>query len=323
MIFAFVATAVLCAGCSDGMEPEGGESPGRAIGFSCATVESRAQETGAGNMASFRVSAVWKRGANDYVPYYMDEQLVKKDDYGVWTYSPVCYMPSRGAVNFFAYSPADALVSDFSIGSASYDRVSLTYDVTTDIQRQQDFMVAEAFDQTASSISLDFRHVLASVRVEALNVLGEAYVCRVREVKLLNLFRQGTLNGVAMDAGDGLKVMNWYWDVDSYVPKATYTIALDGYVDIPGDGTYYPVSDPAAGPLMVLPQTAELSNETNPDMFGTASFVAVTYDIFDNTDLTLIEEGRTLYMPLADPDVPGSGFRFRMGERYVLRLVLS
>lgn len=313
-ILSLAVAFALWTSCSDKLEF--GEDPRRAIGFSCETVIQRAQEATAANMTSFRVSAVWAKAANDYVDGYMDGQLVEKNESGVWTYSPVKYMPADGSVDFFAYSPANAPVSGFSISGSTHDRVSLMYDVTTDPVVQHDFMVGEALEQTGSSVFLNFRHALSSIRVEAQSVMPN-FSFRVREVKLINLYRQGTLTGVTSSGPN--KTTTWAWGEQSI--KTTYTFKQNGPIDISENVVL--ISDPTS-PLMILPQVAEKGSTTvDPDNIGSGTYLAVTYDLLDDSLTPILEHSVTDYIPLADPLYPANDFSFEMNKKYVFRINLK
>lgn len=291
-ILILTAAAVLWTGC-DRFEPA--EDTGRAIRFTTSEAESRVQETTASSIASFRVSAVWKKAPGDYVTGYMDGQAVEKGGNNEWIYSPVMYMPTYGSVNFFAYSPANAAVGDFIISGAAHDQVGIMYDVTTDYATQHDFMVASAVEETTTPVSLEFKHVLSSIKVEA-KCAQAGYKLRIYEVKLLNLRRQGILMGTTSGSP---ATTEWSWSV--LPARANYTIAQSGsYVEASTD--FVPVSDPAAGPLMILPQTS-----------AGDVFVQVTYDVYDMVG-NPIERNHIDAIPF--------GIDCKIGEKYVLRLNL-
>lgn len=293
-LLTLVTMAVLWTACSDKIVS--GEDSGRAIGFSCGTLMSRARETTTDNINSFRVSAVWKKDASNYVDNYMDAQSVEKNAENVWTYSPVRNIPSYGTVDFFAYSPADASVSKFTISGTTHDRLSLTYDVTTDHVKQHDFMVAEALEVNTASVHLYFRHTLSLIRVAAKSIT-EAYTFRITEVKLHNIYRQGVLTGET-SASPG-KTTTWTWS-NQAIPT-TYTIIQDSPVDAVS-GSYTPIPDSGTGPLMILPQTV-----------GTDAFVRVAYEVYDNGSNKLKDV--TTDFPL--------DLTFGMGQQYVLNINLS
>lgn len=316
-ILALAAAAVLWTGCDDGVELA--DTHRTAISFACDTEKTRVQETTVVNLMSFRVSAVLNRTAMGwgYNDKFMDGQAVEKDANENWIYSPVCYMPTDGStVDFFAYAPANAAVSGFSVDGDNHDQVSFSYDVTTDAGAQYDFMVADALGKTASPILLEFKHVLASVKVEAKN--SSPYTLRVREVKLLNICRKGVLRSHTSDAGS--RTTSWAWD--ELTDPSTYTVAQDGVVVLEVSDAYVPVSDDVAGPLMILPQTVERGGAViNPDDIGTAAYVVATFDVFDGSDP--VERNAVSYIPITNPDVPGDRLTFEIGQKYVLRIELE
>lgn len=335
-ILALAAATALWTGCSEASDP--GLESGSGIRFSCGA-ESRVQETTAGDISSFRVSAVWTKAPGNYVHNYMTGQLVEKNGSGDWVYSPIRTMPSYGAIDFFAYSPANASVSDFTIGGPAHDQVSMTYSLTNDPEAQQDFMVAQSLEATTPSVYLNFQHMLSSVRVKARSV-SAGLACRIREVRLLNFFRQGRLDGITSTSP---KMTVWKWDTDPGLhSKSTYTIAQPGAVDVVD--AYLDISDLAAGPLMILPQTVNIGDETNvveagdigvgvgkfpawmlgmPKDVETSAYVAVTYDVWTDDMSTLKEKDVTTYIHLSDPLIPGGKLSFVPGKRYVFRIDLK
>lgn len=331
-ILALSAASVLWTGCS---EDAAGENHGRMIDFSCTDTKSRVPETDADNMSSFRVSAVWTKSPGVYVPTFMDEQAVEKNPDNVWEYSPVCYMPSAGTVDFFAYSPADAAVSGFGFNGTPYNQVGLTYEVTTDPAAQHDFMVAATIGQTETPVPLEFRHMLSSVSVKVRN-MEQAFICRVYKVELLNLFRRGTLTGVA---DKGLKTTEWTWSGQSGL--TSYTITGSTPIDIGGNLEPIPIPGPSATPLMILPQPVgkgdkdDVVKETNiaggefpawmlgmPKDVLTKFYVAVTYELFDASD-SVTGHSTTVYLPLADPDDANKQFVFVPGTKYAFNIDLK
>ncbi|MDH6304946.1 hypothetical protein M2459_001683 [Parabacteroides sp. PF5-5] len=299
ILLAIVVSATLWTGCTNDMEDN--IPSGQAISFSCDAMQTRAQETTASNIATFRVSAVWAKAPGNYVADFMDRQSVEKNAGGAWVYSPILYMPSYGTVNFFAYSPANASVNDFQIGGA-YDRVRIDYDVTTDLMTQHDFMVAKAPQQTTVPIRLEFQHVLSSVNVEARNSNSPGYIFRIREVTLLNLCRQGILIGSTTE--------DWMWEAQR--TRTNYAIALNSSVDIPFGSSFTAVSNPAVGPLMVLPQT------------GTDFKVAITYDVLENSaEEKVVAKGLTKETPIHHPNDASADFTFEMGQKYTFRINLE
>lgn len=333
-ILLFFASSALWTGCDGKAEPAPVEPAGRAIGFSCGAEKSRAQiVSSAADINNFRVWAGWTKGNGHYTGDYMDGQLVKRE--GVeWIYSPVVYIPTDGSVDFFAYSPADAAASRIDDGKDP-DLVSFTYDVTTDLASQHDFMVAGTLDKTTSSVHLYFQHMLSSVRVEARSATNGVSV-RVYEVRLLNLCRQGVLTG---EISGTPRAANWSWS--GWSKPAAYTIPQNVPVDV-GD-TYTPIPDPDAdpdaagsGPVMILPQTVLRGNKNDligvgdigtgdgkypewmldmPKDIGTRFYIAVTYEPFDLNGSMTKGVHLTAYQSLS-----GAQFVFAPGGNYLLHV---
>lgn len=301
MIFALAAAAVLWAGCSDKADSE--DNRQNAIGFSCNTAKSRVTETTTATISSFRVSAVWARNNGTYIDDFMAEQLVKKES-GSWVYSPVQYMPTDGSkIDFFAYSPANATISDFAIGGTNHDEVTLTYDVTTDLAAQQDFMVASALEKTSSPIELQFEHALSSVRIEA--KCAEQYVyCNVLSLKWVDLPREGVLTGTCSGTP---KQMSWSWSLPATPRLANYEFPLyeenghaDNGVEITSNA-FTRVTDPN-NQLVLIP------HNTNESYSG----ILVTLDYGDDSGGDF-KYNKETFIGLSD-------MVFEMGVKYVLRI---
>lgn len=305
MIFALAAAAVLWAGCSDKADSE--DNRQNAIGFSCNTAKSRVTETTTATISSFRVSAVWARNNGTYIDDFMAEQLVKKES-GSWVYSPVQYMPTDGSkIDFFAYSPANATISDFAIGGTNHDEVTLTYDVTTDLAAQQDFMVASALEKTSSPIELQFEHALSSVRIEAKCAERYAY-CNLRSIKWMELPREGILTGTCSGTP---KQMTWEWSLPAAPRRdATYDIPLydgSGYVPYSIEVTpniFTPVTD-SNNPFVIIPQSVSESY-THFQVLFDATYEDGSYRNDIMTHITLPYD-----------------MVFEMGVKYVIRIQID
>lgn len=288
-ILILIAAVILWTGCTNEIETDI-PSSGQVIDFSCDALQSRAQETTSGTIESFRVTAIWAKNASEQPPL-MNGQFVEKRD-GYWTYSPVLYMPGYGTVDFFAYSPANASVSGLSgVGSST---ISLEYDVTTDPLRQQDLMIADALEQTSSPISLNFQHMLSSVKVEAQSI-SAGYSFLIHKVQLLDICRQGTLVGTTSGSP---KNTTWDWTAQSY--EADYTVYQNGYIKATTTAT--PITDTTVGPLMLLPQ------------YLFEKYLYVKYDVINSTGN--IESTEHV-------DAFPFTLNLEKGRRYTLRLQLS
>lgn len=153
-----------------------------AIGFQTSDTMLRASEVNDDNILDFRVWSVWTRNASPII--YMDGVKVEREDNtSVWTYSPIFYWPTEGHLDFYAYSPAS------SSGVISFDAHNgeLEYDVTTDLARQEDFVIASMFSPAKNTpVKFKFEHILSKVRFEI-----ENDAVTVKKIEIRELYRKG------------------------------------------------------------------------------------------------------------------------------------
>ncbi|MDH6392052.1 hypothetical protein M2480_003058 [Parabacteroides sp. PFB2-12] len=281
----FALTALLWTGCNEYTDPLPGDTAGRAIAFSCVEAGTRAEETTEETLRMFRVSARWNKPTGEAVNDYMDNQLVEKRA-GEWIYSPVCYMPSQGTVDFFAYSPVDDPGLDDCMFSD--ELVLLQYTIPTHPAKQKDFVIALTLGQTSPTIPLTFIHTLASVRVE---VKSSGNPISIEKIVLSGLSNAGTLTCEF----DSKKAIPWSWSVDN--TSSDYTL-FDGKPITVTDAGYTSIIDPnVVGTLLVIPQA---NNSLAPFT------LQVTYSNGSESDLKSF--------PLS------SDFAFDMGQKYVFQI---
>lgn len=306
IILALTAVMLLWTGCAN--EPTENR---RAIKFACGSEKTRAQETTTKSMESFRVSAIWARQSGEYELDFMDEQLVSKNSNGDWEYSPVRYMPANdGTVDFFAYSPADAGVKKFEITGTKHDQVKITYDQTTDLAMQRDFMVAENLEKTSAPVFLNFRHMLTSLRIEARTTVQNLGII---EVKLINLYRQGVLTGTTSSAPG--KATTWTWE--SLSRKATYSFFPEDYIPI---NKYYTYVTEPENPIMILPQTVNKAPYiTHQPPIGGDAYIAVFYNTFDGNGPT-VDQDFVEYIPICGENSSEESLTFEVGKKYVFKV---
>lgn len=327
-----VALIFVLAGCSKDAAPE--HDPGRAIGFYCADA-SRALETTADNISSFRVSAVWNR-TDGTVQSYMDREEVVRSG-SDWTYSPIRYMPSLGTVDFFAYSPAGANVKGFNVPDAAGDPAVIAYDVTTDALLQEDFMVAGTAARTSSSVGLFFEHMLSYVEFEARSITpGSSFY--VHSIELVNLDRAGTLTGTVSGSD-----VAWLWSDNTATAEKTakYTVYQTGpkELDYPVGAaelpSYAPFTVSEVGALMLLPQVVTIGDNDlytaadgvpawqigQPKDLDTKTYVVVTFDAqsYDaGGDPDVFVSGVKKYFPLVGSG--GAAVELKSAQKYTIRL---
>lgn len=282
---------ILLASCT-GEEDEGLY----AIGFQTSgNTMLRASDIDAGNILDFRVWTVWTRDALPVI--YMDGIKVERiDNQSPWMYSPVFYWPTAGTLDFYAYSPAT------STGVLSFDaeNLSLIYDVTTDHQRQEDFVMASILEPAFNSpVNLNFEHMLSQVKFHVKSKREEVNL-HIKKIELTGLYRQGTLVGTP-SAG----VINWIWD-DRKI-KETYA----AYMPLPVVATssgFVSLTNSPEDNLMILPQTV-LPGEN----------LHVVYDVYSSSTNTLIDREVSSFHSLSPAGEP---FVFEPGQKYSFYLGL-
>lgn len=284
-IIIFLLIVLLSSACSDEDFGTDNETGGNAIAFDCSTSNLRASVTTAEDMQYFRVSAVWEKSGGNYEPF-MDKQLVEKQN-GSWVYSPVKYMPGYGSVSFFAYTPATSSgLKTFHIDNAS-KRVSIEYAVSTDSQKQEDFMVATCIGEKNNPIQLNFKHALSFVNFRARS--SEPGVnFRIKEIQVNDLYRRGIIT--ELNPGEN---STWKWD--EWLYETNYAV-YQKYPFETQDDNFLEVGD-----LIVLPQKP-----------GANFKIIVSYDILGTTPESKTKEY------LLDKD-----FSFEMGKRYTFFLDLN
>lgn len=115
-----------------------------------------------------------------------------------FSYSPICYWPSKGWVNFFAYTPYHNNSSDeFVHPHNRYDKgyPYIHYEVCDKVKDQEDLMVADALKQVGTSciVNFDFKHVLTKVGVEAClhSNCGDDLTVYITKVEFKNVKNEG------------------------------------------------------------------------------------------------------------------------------------
>ncbi|NDW08361.1 fimbrillin family protein [Dysgonomonas sp. 520] len=293
MIFSLLIV-LFFAGCSkDDNDIDNGMGE-NAIAFDCSTSNLRAAKAVTDDMQYFRVSAIWEKETGVYEPF-MTNQLVEKQG-DSWVYSPIRYFPGYGSVSFFAYSPATPSGVDPELINInnSANQITIQYNVSTNYQQQEDFLVATSLDRRESPVKLKFQHALSSVVFQACS--NEPNVAfRINEIKLINLFSTGLITGVA--AGE---TSTWLW-YEHLVPQ-NYVV----YQKYPFEtqcGDYKEV-----GGLMVLPQKMVYPIEKPVNNFE----IVVSYEKVGTPN----SETKGRYT--LDDD-----FVFEMGKKYTFNLSLG
>ncbi len=248
------------------------------------------------NVKDFRISAVWTINGSVYEKNFMNNIYVEKvgED---WEYSPSRYWPSFGEIDFFAYTPGNSSgVKDFAIDTtAPYaGKVTIEYDVTTDVQNQEDFLVATAYKQkhntNSGDVALDFTHMLSFLEFEV--KAPSNYI--IKSLLLRNIDRAGTLTK------DG-ENQPWVWtnNTSAADKKETYSVSMSGSI----------------GNLVILPQKTTIgksgSSLTEPADISNKFYFVITYEYSSQV--------KTLYVPLDDN---GSEYEFKQNTKYQIVLDL-
>ncbi|NDW18404.1 fimbrillin family protein [Dysgonomonas sp. 216] len=292
MIFSLLIV-LFFAGCSkDDNDIDNGMGE-NAIAFDCSTSNLRAAKAVTDNMQYFRVSAIWEKETGVYESF-MSNQLVEKQG-DSWVYSPIRYFPGYGSVSFFAYSPAisSGVNSDLFYIDNATNQITIQYDVSTNYQQQEDFMVASSLDQKKNPVKLKFQHALSNVVFQVCSH-DPNVTFRINEIKLVNLFSKGLITGVADE-----ETSNWLWyerlDRKNYIVYQKYPFETQGedYKEV--------------GNLMVLPQAMVFSQRPVNDFE-----IVVSYEIVGTPGSEAVGN-YTL-----DDD-----FAFEMGKRYTFNLNLG
>ena len=286
----FFFSALFFTGCSNEDTVVGNEVSEAAIDFDCSVSNLRTVKSITSDMQYFRVSAVWNKGGSNYESF-MDNQLVEKQN-DSWVYSPVKHWPGYGSVSFFAYSPAiSSGIKLFNIDGTA-NQLTIGYELSTDYQKQEDFMVAVSPEKKASPILLNFNHVLSSVSIKARsNELGVTF--RIKEIKFTNLYSKALFTCTALNTTTPF--WGWYEQIDS-----TEYLVYQKYPFETSD-TYKEV-----GSLMVIPQKKDQID--NP---GSSFKITVLCDIIGVAEDKIGEY--TL----------DKEFEFEMGKRYTFYLDLN
>jgi len=282
------------------------------IQFNSFIEDTRIQETTTDNIDNFRVSAIWYKNADIHDPNFMNKTLVNRQG-NTWEYSPIRYWPTYGVIDFFAYSPGESSgLKSFEITpDPSYHpyAVTIDYDVTTDHQQQEDFLVANAIEMT-SNPSLQFKHVLSHIafKIKAIEDI------QLRNITLYNLVRQATLMGKMKSTWE----FTWEWSGNNEPLKRTaiYPINMPTPIAVSANT----ITD--IDSFVILPQTYEQGANGNshnpPDLTDRKICIAVTYDYFDTSSSSVKTE--TDYFRQI-PTLEGVD-EFTMGNKYTFVIQL-
>ena len=202
-----------------------------------------------------------------------------------WTYTGTYYWPLNDNVQFFAYA-TDASVT-------GYDATGLyptfKYAIDADVDKQKDFVVAKAVNQTkpAGDLSLNFTHALTQVNFSVIGADDKTY-------KISSI----SIQGVAASGVYSFKDDKWTPTANETTGSYAYPIAKDASVS---SSTNAVNLDQSNGALMLMPQAMTENAK-----------ILISYTVYDGE--TLIAESTNTAVPLKDAAAwePGKKVRYTL-----------
>ncbi len=331
-----LAIAGLWTGCSNDDEVIDTSGNGQAISFRTqgGTPQLRATETTRNYVTSFAVYGT----DNGRVDDGMDENIfngviVARQVNGSYAYSPKRYYTSGASVaQFVAFSPISPNITNVSVPEPLFDAATFSFDyeakapLNTGQTAQEDLMVADTIVATtpidpaalslSSTVTLNFKHALSRIFVQAANELSETVT--IRSLTLRNLYSKGKITGTPatnnVPGKTSLGDNPWTWSWGNYTEKINYSYVLapSGVsVEIGGDTTL--VTSMEQG-MMILPQDVTYTYNAGDPNKDTAEELIAAGDfaldiIYDVSNL----KGQRVYVFFNDALTT-----FEMGKQYVI-----
>lgn len=295
------AAAVALVSCSQDKMIEAGSSD--AISFK--PLATKATEVITTTLPDFTVYAYYDASlagmSASLNPGFMNAQPVT-GGHNAWTYTPTKYWPSSGQLHFFAYSPTGDSGVTFAPASGA-GLPEITYTVPTAVADQNDFLVAQALNQTKSTpvapVSLTFDHALSQIVFKAQSG-AETLEFEILNIEILNVNSTGTYN---------LYSNTW----SAWSAPDTYAASLnDAAGTIRTTMTLLTGDD---GTLMLIPQTLAEGDPETDTTWATGGYLRVTYNAKD------IDSGA----PVAEnkKKVIGLDIAWEAGKKYTYELTLN
>ena len=344
-----VAIALITSSCSNDIDE--GQAPGAYSGGQAITFEpwaikqTKAAATQAGDMKDFAVLATDTAAADVLI----DGALVSRTG-STWTYSPKAFWPETATVNFFAFSPTDAV--NVAGGAAALvgqndknaNEPTIEYTLPALLSDQKDLLVARhsgAYTQDGTTgVRLNFRHALSRVLFQAKSESATPF--EVLSIKLMNVKSKATLylNNVPKDAvvfpypknNDEINTTGYqtFWEPDN--PATPTVVDLEAKLtldSVPGDGAWhYIVGD--ADALYVIPQENAASSMDSATVVD-ASFTPLNEFYIEIAYQEIVEAGQPVQPPktYAVPvpaivgDAYASSIAFEMERQYTFQFELT
>ncbi len=270
-------------------------------------LKSRATETTTTNLSSIYVSAFISNQAN-----YMSQVNYTKSQSTWSTAAGTFFWPATETLNFYAYAPEITASTD-NTGTVTIDKdnqkvtgftpyVNASATSKADAAQQVDFIYAKATgnatNNATSGMTLDFKHALSQIIVQAKNN-NSAYQVEVSGVKLGNVYGKGDFT-FGTTSGDAS------WTTTSDTKNTVYTTEWTTATTL--NGTAGTMNE-ANVPFMLIPQ--QLAKE-NSGKASAGSYLAlkvkITMKSGDNT-----YDGQVYYEGYA---YVGLDTKWEMGKKY-------
>lgn len=359
-LFLAAVAALMMTSCSSDEVVKESEIKNGAIEFRTLTDknQSRAAVTDGSNILGFTLTGWWVEGKQYLFNSFDITRNAGIDDKGnleteEWSYSPPRYWPSKGDVNFFAYSPASSVnVSknkDLRQTAPLTVNPTIEYTVSNVQNLQEDFLVALKFLQNKNSgkVSLNFQHALSRVKFNAKKTKNLEYT--IYGIKLMNLYSKAELTYDKSNDGSlsvGIPTTQFNYGNASNNPIIlwkSHSEKVDYKVDLSDAPIYVQFDNKsvigATNALLVMPQVTELgevqdSNDleyVNKTAIDGAFYVEIEYKSFLKEGNNIIYYAGTAsktakyYIPVKDQIRVNqkTPFPFEIGREYVFNLTFG
>lgn len=266
VLLAIAAVATITS-CSQNEEFENPAQKAE-IGFNTAVTRATELTTNGLQTAGFKIYA-YNTGTSDMASAIVLPASAWIDDVAkyseAWSMeNGTYYWPLTDKLQFFAYSPKDAVTYNDPNGTdAGYPK--FTYQVATNAGGQKDLVIASAQNMTKKSsgvtspVSLTFKHALTQINIQVVQESTD-YTYTIEKVKVIDVKGKGTFEYTGVNTGS--------WTTDEAETNTEYEYTLGTFAD----GTSAVVSDNA---LMLIPQditNAKISIKYSTEKGGSSIF---------------------------------------------------
>lgn len=267
--------------------------------------ETRATTLDAGSFDKFKMVAM--KGNQVYIPNTKAAVRRVENNISKWAFPDTLFFwpQDNSELKFYAYAPDSTRVSADNPGNFDFS-------VKSEAAEQADLVVAyNKSSQSASPLSLYFKHALSQIIVKARN-LSKDYTVEVMGVKIVNLKSKGRFEYPQNPTEDNAELPSGSWSnlSDTHSCRAIGTsVTLDGtFKDITG----------GHGSFLVLPQQVSGWSLQNNE----GSYFAVALRITKNSDNTRVypvaRTGNTTMYGLAAIPIPDK--MWKPGYKYIYQI---